>query len=164
MTYKVYGTVTSTYWADKRVYNIYNYDDGIDLANKQVQGHYAVNVPCYSVDDMSQLIDGSKSFIIYDLCQQFKHYTTIQTNNHRGKTFYYLLATPETQKFVNDQTVFSILKQYISKPIKLHHKVVSVIQRGRQPMWNGDVYPHVDCYIQQASRSKQIQKIFQQNR
>jgi hypothetical protein len=72
----------------------------------------------------------------------------IQTSNHKGKQYQYVLATPEMDQFVKQQATFGAIKGHITKMPKKHIKVVNVMNRG-----DYGTYKKVDLYLQDKSFS-----------
>jgi hypothetical protein len=143
---------TSHYWNSKTDHKVYDYNDGVVITDKVLYDGYVVNVPCYKVEDVTLAMSGDKRN--YWFGDQDKHVIKIQTSNHRGKQYYYLLATPEMDKFVKQQATFGAIKGHITKMPKKHLKVVHVINRGSI----GRNRIKVDLYIQDKNFSEYLTK------
>jgi len=139
---------------------IFDYNDGVKLDDKSVNECYVINVPCYNLEDISMMETGSpyhSSPMQY--WQKFQHAVSIRTSNHKGKQFRYLLATPETDKYVAEQGLIGILKGHITKMPKRHLKVVNVHHRGK---WTTTAYKFkkapmsVDAYVEDKDDSAGI--------
>ena len=142
-------------WGNPTEYKVYDYADGVDLTQKQFYDSYVVNVPCYKVEDITLAATGTKSdyFCPHTQMRLFGNFIRMETNNRRGKKFYYLLATPGVDEYVKQQSVFGAIKGHISKvPVK-HYKTVRVFNRGK---YNN--YVKVDCSIQEKTFDEYLTK------
>jgi len=142
---------TSIYWNNKTDHKVYDYNDGVVITDKVLYDAYVVNIPCYKVEDVTLAMYGDKSN--YFSSDPTKHCIRMHTSNHRGKQYYYLLATPEIDEFVKQQAIFGAIKGHITKMPKKHLKVVKVMNRGK----HGKRIV-VDLYIQDKCFSEYLTK------
>ena len=140
---------TSHYWNSKTEHKVYDYNDGIDITKNMFYDTYIVNVPCYKVEDVTLAMYGDKKN--YWFSDPTEHIIKIQTSNHKGKQYHYVLATPEMNKFVIEQATFGAIKGHITKMPKKHLKVVNVMNRGK----TGNRIK-VDLYVQDKSFSEYL--------
>ena len=143
---------TSTYWNNKTDHKVYDYNDGVVITDKVLYDGYIVNVPCYKVEDVTLAIDGYKSNY-FSNNDPTNHCIRMHTTNHKGKQYYYLLATPEMDEFVKQQAIFGAIKGHITKMPKKHLKVARVMNRGK----NGKRIT-VDLYVQNKCFSEYLIK------
>jgi len=119
---------TSRYWNTSTEHKVYDYNDGVVITDKVLDNGYVINVPCYKVEDVTLAMNGYKSNYFFN--DPTKHCINIHTSNHKGKQYYYLLATPEMDEFVKQQAIFGAIQGHITKMPKKHLKVVKVMNRG----------------------------------
>lgn len=110
------------------------------------------NVPCYKVSDLANLINSPDKWelgVIADYIPKVNHCITLETMNHRGKNHKYLYANEALDKFVEEQTVFAMLKGHIKKPIKKHKKSVFIHNKGLSGWYalQNTGIERVECYI-----------------
>ena len=143
---------TSHYWNTKTDHKVYDYNDGVDITKHMFYNAYIVNVPCYKVEDVTLAMYGDKrNYFLTD--PTTKHIIKIQTTNHKGKKYQYVLATPEMDEFVKQQATFGAIKGHITKMPKKHLKVVNVMNRGKY-----GTRIKVDLYVQDTSFSEYLTK------
>lgn len=119
---------------NRKTYKIYDYTHGVQLDDKRYNDAYVTNVPCYSLDDVYTLLGTQCHQRVNEI---FGNVIDIQTQNHKGKKFHYILATPECDKMMTEKGLFAMIAGNIKKMPKRHNKIVRVIQRGH---W------HTTCY------------------
>ena len=160
MTKKIMHRAISTHYYGNNVYTtkIFDYNDGVKLTDKSVDTNYVINVPCYNLEDLSIMEHGSKYYSsTMQYWEKFQHCISIETSNHKGKQYRYLIATPETEKYIAQQGLVAILKGHITKMPKRHLKVVRVHHRGKM---NHSIFKkppvHVDAYVQDKNESEGI--------
>lgn len=141
-------------WHDKYDHNVYDYNDGVNLADDYVNDCFVVNVPCYNVEDIALAMTGRKSryFSHHTQIELHTHIFHIRTSNHTGKQHQYLLATPEIDEYVKQHAVFGIIKGNTRKLPKKHLKVVRVFNRGTYK----DDSKHIECYTQDNDTAKYL--------
>ena len=142
---------TSHYWNDKTDHKVYDYNDGVVITDKVLYDGYVVNVPCYKAEDVTLAMYGRKSN--YWSNEKDKDHIRMQTNNHKGKQHMYVIATPEMDEFVKQQSTFGAIKGHITKMPKKHLKVVHVMNRGKHGK-----RIIVDLYIQEKDFSEYLTK------
>lgn len=133
MSKKIMHRAVKTHYFGSQQYKhkIFDYNDGVKLDDKCVDDSYVVNVPCYNLEDISMMDYARTTRDIMTYWEKFQFMIRIQTSNHKGKQYQYLIATPEVEKYVAEQTLIGILKGHITKAPKRHLKVVRVHQRGK---------------------------------
>lgn len=141
---------TSRGWGPDRDHKVYDYNDGVDVTKQMFYDAYIVNVPCYKVEDLTLAIYGSKRNYMFDN-PTTEHRIKIQTSNHRGKQYQYVLATPEMDEFVKQQAIVGAIKGHITKMPKKYLKVVNIINRGA---YGTKIV--VDLYIQDKNFSEYL--------
>jgi len=157
---------TTHYYSQRYDTKVFDYADGVKVDSKQFDETYIVNVPCYRVEDVNQALTGESSSYFSLNCQQklFNTMIRVETNNHTGKKFQYLIATPEVEEYVTQQAIFGIIKGYISKMPKKHIKVVRVFRRGqhgRGGPWRIDCYAQdkdISAYLTKAAKCPEVDK------
>lgn len=130
----MHRAITTHYYGGERyAIKVFDYNDGLKLDDKFIDDSYVINVPCYNLEDLSMMNTGTayRNCSVMYYWQKFQHMISIQTCNHKGKQYQYLIATPEIEKYVAEQTLVGILKGYITKAPKRHLKIVRVHHRGR---------------------------------
>ncbi len=131
----------------KQTTKAYNFDSSIDLTKNKYAYTVIKDVPCYSLNDINELLS-SNYYSSLDFSRSYlKSAITIQTGNRRGATHHYVYATPEIEKLVREQTVFAMLKNTIKKAPKRQTKNLFVRHGGDIVIDKNKTAKYVKCTI-----------------
>ncbi len=124
--------IASFDWADKTNINIFEYNDDIKFDDVTLVNNYIIDVPCYKIEDIEGLIDSnddikSKYFSLVRN-KKLNHCLVRITDKDRYSCGdkWFVLANAKTRKFVEQQTLFAMLKGNMKKKPRLYKKVIQI--------------------------------------